>query len=628
MAQDTTKTIFSGKDLSLHIGKQILLDNATISIFEGERIALVGRNGCGKSTFLKILAGREKAPQGALAFVRDLRVSYLPQEFSINENDTVYENVSAGMKWFEGLLQQYENSPHNSRAHELAEIEINKHNAWDLEYKISSVMERLNVPERDRKCADLSGGEKRRTALAAAVVGEPDLLLLDEPTNHLDTDTVIWIENFLASYRGTCMFVTHDRYFLDRVATRIVELVNGQFYSYQGGYSDFIVAKAEREHAEDEEEARRQSFLRSEVEWVRRSPKARLKRNMGRVKRFDAIADSDAPARDRDINLIIPPASRLGNKTVELKNISLAFGDNVLFSDFNHEFIPGSRTGIVGPNGCGKTSLLKLITGQLQPSSGTIETAATIQFNYIDQNRITLNLQNTVFEEIGEGNQTTQVGDQRISVWTYLNRFLFSNETINTRIDRLSGGERARLMLAKILKKGGNFLILDEPTNDLDLPTLRLLEEALTCYQGCVVVVSHDRYFLNRVCNSIIAMDGNGGIVAGIGDYDYYLNRRVDETPAPEITKESKPTEPEPPTQEVTRKLTWKEQRELDGMEKKIGKVEKNITRLENIFIATDFFEKHGDQTAELTAELDASKSELDQLFERWQELEDIESKD
>lgn len=628
MAQDTTKTIFSGKDLSLHIGKQILLDNATISIFEGERIALVGRNGCGKSTFLKILAGREKAPQGALAFARDLRVSYLPQEFSINENDTVYENVSAGMKWFEGLLQQYENSPHNSRAHELAEIEINKHNAWDLEYKISSVMERLNVPERDRKCADLSGGEKRRTALAAAVVGEPDLLLLDEPTNHLDTDTVIWIENFLASYRGTCMFVTHDRYFLDRVATRIVELVNGQFYSYQGGYSDFIVAKAEREHAEDEEESRRQSFLRSEVEWVRRSPKARLKRNMGRVKRFDAIADSDAPARDRDINLIIPPASRLGNKTVELKNISLAFGDNVLFSDFNHEFIPGSRTGIVGPNGCGKTSLLKLITGQLQPSSGTIETAATIQFNYIDQNRITLNLQNTVFEEIGEGNQTTQVGDQRISVWTYLNRFLFSNETINTRIDRLSGGERARLMLAKILKKGGNFLILDEPTNDLDLPTLRLLEEALACYQGCVVVVSHDRYFLNRVCNSIIAMDGNGGIVAGIGDYDYYLNRRVDETPAPEITKESKPTEPELPTQEVTRKLTWKEQRELDGMEKKIGKVEKNITRLENIFIATDFFEKHGDQTAELTVELEASKSELDQLFERWQELEDIENKD
>ncbi len=628
MAQDTTKTIFSGKDLALHIGKQILLDNATISIFEGERIALVGRNGCGKSTFLKILAGREKAPQGALAFARDLRVSYLPQEFSINENDTVYENVSAGMKWFEGLLQQYENSPHNSRAHELAEIEINKHNAWDLEYKISSVMERLNVPERDRKCADLSGGEKRRTALAAAVVGEPDLLLLDEPTNHLDTDTVIWIENFLASYRGTCMFVTHDRYFLDRVATRIVELVNGQFYSYQGGYSDFIVAKAEREHAEDEEESRRQSFLRSEVEWVRRSPKARLKRNMGRVKRFDAIADSDAPARDRDINLIIPPASRLGNKTVELKNISLAFGDHVLFSDFNHEFIPGSRTGIVGPNGCGKTSLLKLITGQLHPSSGTIETAATIQFNYIDQNRITLNLQNTVFEEIGEGNQTTQVGDQRISVWTYLNRFLFSNETINTRIDRLSGGERARLMLAKILKKGGNFLILDEPTNDLDLPTLRLLEEALACYQGCVVVVSHDRYFLNRVCNSIIAMDGNGGIVAGIGDYDYYLNRRVDETPVPEITKESKPTEPEPPTQEVTRKLTWKEQRELDGMEKKIGKVEKNITRLENIFIATDFFEKHGDQTAELTAELEASKSELDQLFERWQELEDIESKD
>ena len=628
MAQETAKTIFSGKDLSYHIGKQVLLDNAALSIFEGERIALVGRNGCGKSTFMKILTGREKVTQGMLAFARDLRVSYLPQEFSIDEDKTVYENVRAGMNWFEDLLRQYEKSPHGSREHELAEAQINLHNAWDLEYKISSVMERLDVPTRDLKCAKLSGGEKRRTALAAAVVGEPDLLLLDEPTNHLDTDTVIWIENFLAAYRGTCMFVTHDRYFLDRIATRIVELDNGQFYSYDGSYTDFIEAKSEREHAEDEQESRRIAFLRSEVEWIRRSPKARLKRNLGRVKRFEATTAENAPARAQNIDLLIPPATRLGNKTVELKEVSISFGSKTLFSGFSHEFIPGSRTGIVGPNGCGKTSLLKLIVGELEPTEGKIETASNIEFNYIDQNRITLNSDNTVFEEIGEGNQTTQVGDRKISVWSYLNRFLFTEERINTRIDRLSGGERARLILAKILKAGGNFLVFDEPTNDLDLPTLRLLEEALVQYQGCVLVVSHDRYFLNRVCNSIIAFDDNGKLSSGIGDYDYFLNRRTAITPQPQTNTLKNKAESTPPvsTSSNKRSISWKEQKELDSMEERITDIENNISRIEQIFAKSDFYEKYGEQTAELTAELQHLKSELETLFARWQELEDLKN--
>ncbi len=614
-------TVFSGNELSLSIGNQILLDNTALSIFEGERVALVGRNGSGKSTLMRILAGKEIAPQGTLAFARNLRVAYLPQEFTIDESRSVLEYIHGGLGYFEELLRRYEKSPHD----EVLEAEIKKHNAWNLDNKITTVMEKLNIPPGERLCAELSGGEKRRVALAAAVVGEPDLLLLDEPTNHLDAETVVWIENFLASYRGTCMFVTHDRYFLDRVATRIIELSNGKIYSYDGSYADFLEAKAEREYAEDEQEARRQAFLRSEVEWVRRSPKARLKRNLGRVKRYDEIISQSGPARDREIDLVIPDASHLGNKTISLQNISLSFGDRCLFKDFNFEFEPGSRVGIIGANGTGKTSLLKIITGQLESTTGKVEIAPLVEFNYVDQNRMSLNPELTVFDEIGEGNQFTMVGDRKVSVWTYLRKFLFADDRINTRVDRLSGGERARLMLAKILKRGGNFLILDEPTNDLDLPTLRLLEEALAAYQGCVVVVSHDRYFLNRVCTSMVALDGQGNITSGVGDFDYFTSKikAATTTPAPPKPVSTAPA-PEAPKQ---RKMTWKEQQELAGMEDKIAATEARIGELEALFITPDFYEKYGTQTSELTAELEAEKAKLETLFDRWEELEELRVK-
>lgn len=623
---DTTKVIFAGENLSYRIGNQCLLNDAAISVHDEERVGLVGRNGSGKSTLLKILAGREQPQSGQTAFARNLRVAFMPQEFSIDENLSVYDNVKLGLHYFQDLLNQYETLPAHSAEHDKIEAAIKHYNAWNLQHKIATVIEKLNLPDQNRICTSLSGGEKRRVAFAQSVIGEPDLLLLDEPTNHLDTDTIIWIENFLTSYRGACVFVTHDRYFLDSVATRIIELCDGKLYSYDSGYANFIEIKAEREYAQDEQESKRQAFIRAEAEWVRRSPKARLKRNMGRMKRYDEIVTLPSPIRERDINLVIPVASRLGNKVVDLDNISLSYEEDVpLFRKFSYEFNAGMRVGIVGRNGCGKTSLLKLITGAIAPNSGTVTIADTVDFNYIDQNRISLNHNNTVFDEIGDGSPTTLVGNDKVSVWTYLRRFLFTDERINTRIDRLSGGERARLLLAKILKKGGNFLILDEPTNDLDLATLRLLEESLISYSGCLVVVSHDRYFLNRICTDIIAIEDDGTVITSVGDYDYYLSRRV-QVSQPKNEKTKPPENTNKGSAATIRKLKFSEKKELDNIENYIATAENEIRRIEKIFSEPDFFTKFGNQSNQLQSELNSARQGLDALYHRWDELEKINS--
>ncbi|QSH42255.1 ABC-F family ATP-binding cassette domain-containing protein [Lentisphaerota bacterium ZTH] len=628
MAGDNVgRVIFSAESLSFNIGTQQLLDDTGLTVHDGERVALVGRNGCGKSTFLRMLAGQETPGQGSLIFARELRVNFLPQEFSLDETRSVYDNIFDGLKYFNGLLHKYENLPLNSPEHHRIEQELNRHSAWNPKSRMREIMTRLNVPEADRLCSSLSGGEKRRVALARSVVGEPDLLLLDEPTNHLDTETIGWIENFLAGYNGTCLFVTHDRYFLDRVATRVVELDNGKFYSYEGSYADFLEGKAAREAREDAAESKRRKFLRSEIDWVRRSPKARLRRNLGRLQRFyDAEAQS-GPARAGEIDLVIPPASRLGNKTVELKNVSLAYENVTYIPKFDFEFQPGMKIGIVGRNGTGKTSLLKIITGELAPDSGMVEIAPTVEFNYIDQNRLKLNSEKTVFDEIGEGNDFVKLGNDKISTWSYLRRFMFEDERIRTQVKFLSGGEKARLIIAKILKNGGNFLILDEPTNDLDLSTLRLLEEALACYDGCVIVVSHDRYFLNRVCDGIIAFEGAGRVVYQVGDYDYYLEKRrqreKESTSAVEKPEKAKKAAPKAPT--ASKKLSYKLQRELDGIEERVLEAEARVEELENLFSDPEFFAKHGNKSNALQHELDAARKEVESLYSRWEELENLQ---
>ncbi len=616
------KVIFSADGLSLTIGTQQLLSNTGMTVHEGERIALVGRNGAGKSTFLRILTGGETVSEGKIIYTRDLRINFLKQDFELDESRSVYENIHDGLEYFLNLLRKYETLPLNSSEHVRLEQELNKHSAWNPEQRMKEIMTRLNTPAPERGCDTLSGGEKRRVALARTVVSEPDLLLLDEPTNHLDTETITWIENYLAAYRGTCLFITHDRYFLDRVATRVVELDNGKLYSYNGSYAEFLDGKARREYREDAKDAKRRKFLRSEIDWVRRSPKARLRRNLGRLKRFDEAAAQSNVQRIDDIELVIPAASRLGNKVVELKDVSLQFDGVTYIPKFSFEFTANCKIGIVGRNGTGKTSLLKIITGQLAPSGGSAETASTVEFNYIDQGRLKLNPELTVAEEIGEGGEFVKLGGERIGIWSYLKRFLFEDERIKTRIKYLSGGEKARLILAKILKQGGNFLILDEPTNDLDLSSLRLLEEALAQYKGCVIVVSHDRYFLNRVCSGIIAFEGNGEIVYSNGDYDYYLEKRKgrDKKTSKAVSRKFSPAPV--PKVEKAKKLSYKEQRELDSMEERVMELESKIEGIEMMFAAPDFFTKHGAQSIALQNELAKLKEQLDKCYTRWEELE------
>ncbi|WP_417170003.1 ABC-F family ATP-binding cassette domain-containing protein [Victivallis sp.] len=618
--------LWAAEELSLSIGRQTLYDNTEFSISSGERVGLVGRNGSGKSTLFRLITGEELPGGGSITRARELRVALLPQEFRLDGNRSIAENVAEGLAWFRELQHKFETLSVNSPEHAAIDHQLMLHDGWNLDNKLDLVLEKLGLTDRDRLCGTLSGGEQRRVALARAIVAEPDLLLLDEPTNHLDVGTVEWIENFLADYRGSCLFITHDRCFLDRISTRIVELSHGKFYSYQGSYADFLAAKAERETREDIAEEKRRSFLRSEIEWVRRSPKARLKRNLGRMKRFDEIAARSGPIRDSDMELLIPAASRLGNKTVELKNVSLSFGSRKIIDDFSFEFEPGSRIGLVGPNGIGKSTLLKIITGSLIPDRGEAVAAPTVEFNYIDQSRLVLDPEKSVLEEIGEGVENVQLGTEKISVWGYLKRFLFEDERINTKIKYLSGGERARLTLAKILKQGGNFLILDEPTNDLDLSSLRLLEEALLSYGGCLLVVSHDRYFLNRVCTGILTFDPGGKIVYTPGDYDYSLEkrreRRAAAEPAP-VRETTKPSAaPSPAPARTPRKLSFKENRELEGMEEAVTAAEEKIAEIEACFGDPDFFEKYGSRSAELQRELDAARAEAARLYQRWEELE------
>lgn len=622
------KVLFSAENLQLSFGHQCLFNDTGLAVHDGERIGLVGCNGSGKSTLLRIVAGLELPGDGKLVYSKNLRIAFLQQDFSLDESKTIYENVHDGIKFFTDLLAKYETLPHNSTEAEAIEQQINEHNAWNPESKLKTVITRLNLPDPARNCATLSGGEKRRVALARAVVAEPDLLLLDEPTNHLDTETIIWIEDFLASYRGATIFITHDRYFLDRIVTRIVELSNGKLYSYQGSYADFMVEKAERETAEELHDLKRRRFLRSEIEWVRRSPKARVKRNMGRIRRYYETESQSGPERVNDIDLVIPPATRLGNKTVNIENATIRFADNILFEDFSFEFTPGCKIGIVGKNGTGKSSLLKLITGEIIANSGLVEIAPTVDFNYIDQSRLKLDAEKTVADEIGEGRDYVQIGNDKITIWSYLKRFLFEDDRIKTQIKYLSGGEKARLIIAKILKKGGNFLILDEPTNDLDLSTLRLLEEALVEYKGCVLVVSHDRYFLNRICQQIIAFEGSGKIVCNLGDYDSYLEKYrarqqlSQSVPSPKKIADKSPSAPSA----KKRKLSYKEQREFDGMEEQIMVAETAVEELEAIFSAPNFFERYGDKSEEMHLELNKIKHELEELYRRWEELEALAS--
>lgn len=617
--------LLTATEIFVRYNERVVLDHASLTIQDHARIGMVGRNGSGKSTFLRVLAGLQLPDSGEVTHRRDIRIGYLPQNFSLDPELTVEENIRAGAKHILDLIAKFEALPVNSPLHDTLEHEIQLLDGWSLQTRIATAMDHLNCPPANFKIHDLSGGELRRVSLCRAIISQPDLLILDEPTNHLDTESIEWLGDFLDNYSGTVLLVTHDRYFLDRITTTIAEIANGKIYSYTGNYTDYLITKAERDATAEVTEHKRQMFLRRELEWVRRGPKARTTKSKSRLDRYFEIAGQKGVEIDKDVDLVIPPPPPLPNRVVELHNIGMMLGGKQLFSGLDLSFSAGQRVGITGRNGLGKTTLLKIILGQLLPTAGTVKIGQLTRFNYVDQGRLQLNEDRTVLEEISDGTEFVLFGEHRLSLRAYLKRFLFTDDRITTQVKYLSGGERSRLLLARILKNGGNFLALDEPTNDLDLATLRVLEEALIAFEGVVVVVSHDRYFLDRVCTRILAFEGNGQVTCSEGNYQYYLEKKARlPTPGPirtELPSKSsviKPTTPRP------RKLSFKEARELESIEQAIHDAEQEVARIEALFAGADFHRKHGPTTSSLVEELEATRQKVSQLYSRWEELDSI----
>ncbi len=624
---DSAPALITGSDLVVAFNDRVVLDNATLALHEGDCVGLVGRNGAGKSTFLKVLAGQREPDSGIVAARRGLVVSYLSQEFTLDPKKNVLENIRDGARHVLDLIAEFESLPAASKRHEELEERITHLDGWNLDNRIETAMSHLSTPLGDRDINTLSGGEKRRVAMCRTLVSRPDLLILDEPTNHLDPESIEWVAEFLENFGGAFLVVTHDRWFLDRVTKLTVELAEGRFYSYEGGYTEYLLAKAERQASEAVVEHKRQMFLEKELAWVRKGPRAQRTKSKDRFERYYEVAAQAGPAVEEDVDLVIPPPPPLGNRVVELSNLAIELGGRTLFRNFDFTFENGQRIGVAGRNGVGKTSLLKAIIGELSPSDGTVKIGQLTKFNYVDQSRLQLREERTVLDEVSDGTEFVIWGNGKLSLRSYLKRFLFTDDRINLQVKHLSGGERSRLLLARILKQGGNFLILDEPTNDLDLNTLRVLEEALIAFPGVVLVVSHDRYFLNRVCTGILAFEGDERIAYSVGNYDYYVEKKA-RAAAP--TRETatgwntKSAAAKPAGK--GRKLSFKETRELEGIEPEILKVEQEIGRIENLFADPEFHKTHSAQTNGLLAELAAHKANLNRLFARWTELEAIKA--
>ena len=620
--------LISAQDLVLNINDRALLDRASLALSAGDRVGLVGRNGAGKSTFMRILAGEAEADAGAITRRRDLVTGYLSQAFELDPDLTVLEAARDGARHVLSLIHEFENLPGHSSRHDHLEERILQLDGWTVDSRVRTALNQLGCPPDDRKIGSLSGGERRRVALARALIARPDFLMLDEPTNHLDTESVEWITEFLAGYPGGLLVVTHDRHFLDSVATTIVELRNGKFERYDGNYSEYLLQRAEKLATEELTEHKRQMFLRREIEWVRRRPKAQTSKSQARLDRFAAAENAGPPPSESEMELVIPPPPPLGNRVVEIEGVGMEFGGRRLFSDLSLHFAGGTRIGVTGRNGLGKTTLLRILLGEQAPTEGEVRIGSLTRFNYVDQGRLRVNEERTVLEEVSDGTEWVQWGEEKLSLRGYLKRFLFTDDRITTQVKHLSGGERSRLLLARVLKRGGNFLVLDEPTNDLDLQTMRVLEEALTLFPGCVLVVSHDRYFLNRVCTGIVAFEGDGRVVFSEGNYDYYLEkrRRATAAVAPVAQREFKVAGPAPaaPKPVKARKLSFKEQRELEGIEAVIQAAEADVSEREASFTDPEFLRRNGARMQALLAELEDAKARVAGLYARWEDLESV----
>ncbi len=531
--------IFQMVDMTKKHGAKAVLSNIWLSFYPGAKIGVLGRNGAGKSTLLRIMAGLDKEFDGEARLTEGFTVGYLPQEPQLDETKNVWDNVQDSVASRRDLLVRYNElsaqcgEPLDEEAlekiyKEMARVqdEIDASNTWNLDHEIEVAFEVMNLPPKDALISNLSGGEKRRVALCKLLLEKPDLLLLDEPTNHLDADSVHWLERTLQAYHGTIVAVTHDRYFLDNVAGWILELDRGEGHPFEGNYSSWLEQKQARLRVEEKQNDARIKALKRESEWIKMSPKARQSKSKARISSYEQMLNEDQREKEQELEIQIPPGPHLGDVVIEATDLCKGYGDKILMENINFRLPPGGIVGIIGPNGAGKTTLFRMITDQEKPDSGSLKIGETVMLGYVDQSRDSLNDEKSVYQEISEGHDTLELGKRKVNARAYVNRFNFRGGDQEKKVGVLSGGERNRVHLAKLLRRGSNVLLLDEPTNDLDVDTLRALEEAIENYAGCVVVTSHDRWFLDRIATHILAFEGDGYVHWCEGNYQTYEQQR------------------------------------------------------------------------------------------------------
>ncbi|MBV7274144.1 ABC-F family ATP-binding cassette domain-containing protein [Clostridium sp. PL3] len=618
-------------------GEKVLLDNISISINEGEKIGIIGINGTGKSTLLKIIAGIENYENGNIMTSNGLRVSYLSQQSFFDEEATVLEQIFKDDTPVMRLLRDYESTVNKLELDEKNEglqkklltltSKMDAMNAWQLESDAKTILTKLGIYNFDAKVSTLSGGQKKRISLAAALIMPSDLLILDEPTNHIDNDTVAWLEKYLNNRKASLLMITHDRYFLDRVTNKIWELHAGNIYSYDGNYSIFLEKKIEREELEKSIEAKRQNTFRRELEWIRRGAKARSTKQKARIQRFEEIKNSKIDTVDDKIE-ISAASSRLGKKVIEINNINKGYDNRFLIKDFSYIFSKNDRVGIIGPNGMGKSTLLNICTGKARPDSGEVIIGETVKIGYFSQEGREMDESLRVIEYVREGGEFIKDSEgELISASKMLENFLFDSNMQWTPISKLSGGERRRLQLLRMLMEAPNVLVLDEPTNDLDIQTLTILENYLDSFEGTVIAVSHDRYFLDRTSEKLLVFEGNGTISHYVCNYSEYIEKyssEVNVTKENINKKETKDSYKEEKKKNKPLKFTFKEQKEFEEIDNTIADLEDNISKLDELINSSG---SDYESLQKLIKEKEELTSKLDYSMERWTYLNELAEK-
>ncbi len=632
--------IITLEKISKSYSDKVLLKDVSLGINDGDKIGLIGINGAGKSTFLKIVSGKEEFYDGTITKGKNVRIEYLDQNPYFDKDATILEQVFKGDTKEMKLLRNYEelldrinlcaSEEFDSLNNELIKLqsEIDSLNLWDMESEAKTILTKLGIKNYSERIGNLSGGQKKRIALACALITSCDLLILDEPTNHLDSDSIEWLEEYLNGRKGALLMITHDRYFLDRVTNRIIELDRGSLYSYPGNYTAFLEKKIERIETEQVQEEKKNALIRNELKWVRRGAKARSTKQKARLQRFDELVNAENIKRQEDVDISFV-GSRLGKKILELYDVCKGFGDKVLIKDFSYTFLRSDRVGVIGKNGVGKTTLVNLLRGKIELDSGTIEIGDTVKISCFAQDNSNMDPKLRVIDYVKEGGEYIPVEDgTKITASTMCERFLFDSTMQYTPIEKLSGGERRRLHLLRVLMESPNFLILDEPTNDLDIETLNILEDFLDKFMGVIIVVSHDRYFLDRICNKIFSYEGNGYIREYNGNYsDFLISKEIEkakdiiDNKSDNAKNDDKNKNYKDKTKDNKPKFTFKEKKEYETIDEDISKLEENIKELDKEMSKNS--SSYG-KLNELMKEKEEVQKELDSKYERWEYLSGI----